>query len=159
MLFNHQIKCDTRNEFDIAIEEAYQLCLKTNWPMRIMGHCSSLGKDGDGRGGIFFGLLNKENGKIGEIIYSVSTEFPIDREVFDINWELEHRLRIAGKMIGYSDWEEYRVTHVVTIPWNNHGWEYGMISTDTNAILSLLKFHGTTIKRGKLQLDDQSSFA
>lgn len=121
--------------------------------MRVIGHCSPLDKGGNGGAGVMFGVLTHDRNALKQIHYSVYTDFPIDHGVFDISWGVEERLRLAGKLIGYSEWEEDRVTHVLTIPWNDHGWEYGMVGTDADAIHNLMKFNGSNISRGKRYLE------
>jgi len=153
MLYTTSISTATLEEFEAAIAEAERLCLETDEPIRVSGHCSPLDSGGNGSAGIMFGVLSHHaNGSLNQILYSVHTSFPLDHAVFEMSYALEGRLRASGKLIGYSEWEEDRVTHIITIPWNKYDWEYGMIATDREAVLCLFELEGTRLKRGKLKV-------
>ena len=156
MLFDYHIKCDTHEEFDFEIEKAKQLILQTNRPIRVCGHCSPSEtknndcKAGDGTGGIMFCLFTPEK----ELIYSVNTAFTIEKENFKINTHVKDSLRNSGILVGYNNWEEHKVTHIITIPWHKHDWEYGMIGTDAEATYKLMKYEGSSLRRGKKSIDN-----
>jgi hypothetical protein len=162
MLYDHSMQCQTREEFDLEIEKAYQLCLETSLPIQISGHCSPTKpksedkhvKPGNGTGGIMFSIYVDNVGGTypdKQIIYHVFTNFPIENEVFDINYDLKKRLRSDGKIVCYWDWEDTLVTHILSVRYNAHDWKYGLIANDTDAIIALLKC-GSGLRRGKLAI-------
>lgn len=150
MLYSNTTTCLTRNQFDIELANAYELALNTDYPMRLMGHCSPTHSNGgDGTGGIMFTYFLTDK----QIIYHVRANFVIERDVFDLSYDITRRLRRAGKLIGFSDWQEDEVTHVVSIPWMTANWDYGMIATDVEAVHYMLAAEpGVTIRSGRLTL-------
>jgi hypothetical protein len=133
MLHNDQILCENEDEFKAGIEHAIELCLATDKPIRASAHRGPL-KDDEGPGGIMFSVEEKPS-----VLFSVRTTYNITDEVFTFGIEIADRLRLAGMLVGFRDWEESTVTHILT----RNQWEYGMIASDAEAILHLAKFGGT----------------
>lgn len=134
MLRNAHISCDDYASLRDALEDAVQLCLNTDLPMRIIGHCKPTVKGGDGSGGIMLSVFENS----AETLYSIHTNFLVEHEIFNISNDIKNRLRRAGKMINYIGWEEEQVTHILTV----NTWDFGIIASDTEAVFLLAKFGG-----------------
>lgn len=145
MLSKAHVNCKTQEEFNKAIEEAIAICVALDQPVRVMGHCNPTTvkhgeKPGNGHGGIMFSALQGE-----ENIHHVYGEFLIEDAVFDISEYAQNTLRNAGKLVGYSSWHD--ATHVLTLRWHGNDWEYGMVGSDRDAILNMLKYNGAKLRR------------
>lgn len=86
-----------------------------------------------------------------EVIYSVRAVPPLifDRDIFKITRKLKRRMRAEGKIVCFDEWEEAEVSHVLTIPWKQTTWDYGMEASDAEAIYSLMKYDGSSLRPGK----------
>lgn len=153
MLPNSTFKCETREQFDLEISIAMELCFAETAPLRINAHCGPMDRGGNGRGGIMFSQFGPWPQ---EVIYHVHTTFHIEREVFAISDDLHRRLWSVGKLVSCSGWQEPLLTHVIRIPWGRYAngdnrdevceWPYGFIGTDGEAILAAMLHEGSLRK-------------
>lgn len=146
MFKERHIECFSRKELDRVVEETFELCMSTDMPLRVTGHHSPEKSGGNGHGGIMISVFADT-----EYMHHITAKFPIGRNIFKIDRKLRERLLLAGKVVCFNDWEEKLVTHVMSIQWPpriaHQYWEYGFIGKDDDAIIMMMKYGASKIRK------------